>query len=119
MNLYILQIWIIMSLFTRTKKPGEQFGFSSVEEIVGKKCYEILQGNAAPCKNCNNHKLKQGEFVEWRCYNPVLEKQFLLKDSMLEDNGKRYRVELAIDITAQERQSSILHSYENLEAHGE
>lgn len=98
------------------KKTREQLGVSSMEEIKGKKCYEVLQGNAAPCKICNNHKLKKGEFLEWRRYNPVLEGQFMLKDTMIEDNGKYYRVELAIDITNQERQNNRLRSYENLEA---
>lgn len=97
------------------KKIREQYGIVSMEEIVGKKCYEMLQGSAAPCKICNNHKLKQGEFLEWRYYNPVLEKYFMLKDSLIEDNGKYYRIELAIDITDQERQNNMLHNYQNLE----
>lgn len=97
------------------KKTRELFGFHSMEEVVGKKCYEVLHGCNAPCAICNNHELTAGYFKEWKYYNPILKKSFELKDTMLEENGRRYRIELAIDVSAQERQSNMISNYQNLE----
>ena len=39
------------------RKTRENFGFQTQEEIKGKKCYEVMQHNAAPCSMCNNQEL--------------------------------------------------------------
>ena len=49
------------------------------------------------CSFCNNQKLKPGDFESWFHHNPVLDKHFLIKDTMLEHEGKRYRLEIALD----------------------
>ena len=38
------------------------------------KCYEVLQKSSVPCGMCNNDRLCAGKFVEWRYYNPVIDK---------------------------------------------
>ena len=48
------------------KKTLDAYGFTSVEEIKGKPCYEILQKSSIPCGMCNNDKLCVGDFEEWR-----------------------------------------------------
>lgn len=98
------------------KKTRETFGFLSQQETVGKKCYEVLHGCNSPCSICNNQELCVGEFKEWQYYNPVVNKMLSLKDTLLEENGRRLRIEIAMDITAREQQSNMLRSYENLEA---
>ncbi len=98
------------------KKALETFGFRSVEEVAGRKCYEVLQNCSMPCMICNNHELRQGYFKEWRYYNPVLDKYFLLKDTIQEEDEKKYRIELALDATSQERQWSMLQNYQSMEA---
>ena len=98
------------------RKTRENFGFQTQEEIKGKKCYEVMQHNAAPCSMCNNQELVEGEFKEWKYYNPVLGKHLLLKDTMLEQDGRRYRVEIALDVSNEEKQGSLIQNYENMEA---
>lgn len=98
------------------KKTRETFGFLSQHEVVGQKCYEVLHGCNSPCSICNNQELCVGEFKEWQYYNPVVNQMLSLKDTMLEENGRRLRIEIAMDITAREQQSNMLRSYENLEA---
>ena len=93
----------------------EWYGFSSREEYAGKKCYNVLQGCNSPCTMCNNGQLAEGNFIEWQHYNPKVDKYFLLKDTLVEEEGRRYRVEIAIDITEQKRQSDMLRNYQNLE----
>ena len=75
----------------------EQFGYVSLDQIKGKKCYEALQHLGAPCPLCTNHLLSPGEFYEWQYTNPVMHKTYFLKDTMIEWQGRKYRMEIAID----------------------
>lgn len=97
------------------KKALKQFGFNSLEELKGRKCYEVIQRCSSPCAICNNSLLAPGEFKEWQFFNPVVKKQFMLKDTMIVDGEHRYRMEIAFDITAQEQQANIIRSYHNIE----
>ncbi len=97
------------------RKLLEMNGFHSLEEVVGKKCYEVFQNCSEPCAICNNHLLTEGSFREWGYYNPILDKHLVLKDSMIVDNGRRCRIEIALDAGASEWRNNILHSYQNME----
>lgn len=97
------------------RKAREMYGVHSMEALVEKKCYELLQGNSTPCTICNNAELTSGNFKEWRCYNPFVGKHLLLKDTMIEADGRRYRIEIAMDVSVQERQGKELREYQNLE----
>lgn len=68
------------------------------DEYVGKKCYEVLQDRSSVCEFCTNNKLKKGEFYEWTYTNPLMNKTFLIKDTIVTFSGKEYRLEMAIDI---------------------
>lgn len=96
----------------------EAYGFHSVEELKGKKCNEVLQRSGAECSMCNNARLVSGRFEEWQYYNPVLEKHFKLKDTLIEDeaDGKKYRMEIAIDISGEEDQRKKMQDYQDMEA---
>ena len=48
------------------QKALDAFGLKSLDEIKGKKCYEVLQNSAIPCGVCNNDRLCVGRFEEWR-----------------------------------------------------
>ncbi|MGN0697031.1 MAG: diguanylate cyclase domain-containing protein [Oscillospiraceae bacterium] len=98
------------------KKALKQFGFVSAEELKGKKCYEVIQKCSSPCAICNNQQLSSGYFKEWQFFNPVVKKQFLIKDTMVEEDSHRYRIELAVDISAQEQQMSIIRGYHSIES---
>lgn len=78
-------------------------GISSDEEYVGKRCHSLLQGSDIPCLFCTNCKLKPGEFVSWVHKNPIINKTFLVKDSMIQNEGRSYRVEIAIDLDEEGR----------------
>lgn len=94
-------------LIYMNRKMLETCGFRSLEDIAGKKCYEVLGNSSEPCATCNNHELSQGNFKEWSCYNPVLKKHLMIKDTMIEDDGRRCRVELALDTEAAGWQNSV------------
>lgn len=97
------------------KKTREMYGLSSMEEALGKKCYELLQGNSAPCAMCNNAELTEGNFKEWCYFNPVVGKYLSLKDTLIESDGRYYRIEIALDVSSQERQGKVIREYQNLE----
>ncbi|MEE0752256.1 sensor domain-containing diguanylate cyclase [Frisingicoccus sp.] len=97
------------------KKLRELYGGLPMESFAGQKCYEVFQNNSEPCKICTNYKLKPDEFVEWQYYNPILNKFLMIKDSMMEENGKRYRIEIAIDISDQNRKNEMHDDYQKLE----
>lgn len=75
----------------------EALGYGSHEEYRGKPCHQILQGSPVPCSFCNTQQLRTGTFVSWTHKNPVLHKCFLVKDSLIQAQGKTYRMEIAID----------------------
>lgn len=79
----------------------ESLGYQEAKEYVGKKCYEVLQGYKQPCSFCTNPILEPGKFISWTYKNPVLNKRFMIKDTLMEYLGHRYRVEIAIDIDSE------------------
>ena len=97
------------------KKALRSYGFQSNEEITGLKCYEVLQGNFAPCSICNNEQLRPGYFKEWEFFNPLLKRELHIKDTLVEENGKKYRMEIAIDCGALNEDEEKSSDYRNLE----
>lgn len=91
-------------------------GLTSLEQTKGKKCYEVLQNASAPCEICNNRELVPGQFKEWRYYNPVYDRHAIVKDTVIERDGRRLRIEIAIDISADTRQNEIIRNYQTREA---
>lgn len=82
------------------RKAREMYGIHSIDEIKGKKCYELLSGSHKPCILCNNNRLRSGYFLEEVQYHPALKRKLALKQTMIEEDGRRYRFELAIDLSA-------------------
>lgn len=89
----------------------ELYGFSSTEDYAGKKCYKVLHGCFGPCAFCTNKELAPGRFKEWLHYNSLLGKYYSLKDTQIGEDGKRYRMEIAIDMTIQKQQSRTIQEY--------
>lgn len=88
------------------KKGLHVYGLEK-ENALGQPCYEVLQKNEKPCTMCTNELLCPGKFIKWSYYNPVIEKHMLLHDTMFIENGRRYRMEMAIDTTVQEARNQI------------
>ncbi|MDE6639696.1 MAG: diguanylate cyclase [Acetatifactor sp.] len=93
-------------LIYMNKKALQTYGFHSLEDISGKKYHEIIRHCSAPCSACNDHELRPGYFREWQ------ERQVLFKDTLIEEDGKKYHMEIAIDVGRPEHQDSMM----NLEA---
>lgn len=92
-------------LIYMNRKAREVYGIDDVQELKGRKCYEILAGSCAPCAVCNCDRLKEGFFIEEVRYNPILRKKMSVKDTVIEENGRKYHFELAVDLGAWEQQN--------------
>lgn len=97
------------------RKAMETYGISDMEELRGKKCYEVFYGNGFPCAMCGNEELSEGEFVERKYFNPAMNRHFLTISTMANENGRRSRFDLAIDISTNEDARNTLSRHKNLE----
>lgn len=75
----------------------DAFGFLGHQDYRGKECHKLLRGLASPCPFCPNAILPQNRFHEWEYTNPLTHVTYMIKDTMVELNGKKYRIELAYD----------------------
>ena len=88
-----------------------QFGMSTRSQIAGRKCYEVLQNRTSPCDFCTNGRLCKEKFYEWDIENAVTGHNYMLKDKLVDYQGKTARMEIALDVTrlaVQERQIKTL-----------
>lgn len=103
-------------LIYMNKKTRESYGLHSLDEMVGKKCYELFQCNNAPCAICTNDELQEGYFKEWEYFNPMFKKFYILKDTMIMDGKRRCRIEIAMDNSAQEQRYHTFLEHQSQEA---
>ncbi len=64
-------------------------------------CYKVLRGYDQPCSFCTNHILEPNHFHSWTHINPVMNKRFLIKDSVFYYDDRKYRIEIAIDVDSE------------------
>ncbi|WP_419023731.1 response regulator [Emergencia sp.] len=68
------------------------------ENLLGRKCYEVIQGRTSPCPFCTNHLLKTDEVYEWEFENPALDCTFMIRNKQIDWYGHRARIELSHDM---------------------
>lgn len=74
----------------------------SESEIIGRKCYEVIQGRTSPCPFCTNDRITENEFYEWEFDNPNLGRTFMIKNRVVNWCGRRARLELSHDMLSAE-----------------
>lgn len=74
-----------------------------VDDIAGRTCYSVLQGMGGPCDFCTNGILACEETYTWERINPVTGHRYLLKDRLIDWEGRTARLEVAFDMTASSR----------------
>lgn len=83
------------------KAGQETFG---VDFLDGQKCYKVLQGSDEPCEFCTTPFLKEGENYTWEFTNPLTKKHYILKDRLIQWDGRKARMEIAFDTTEAEKE---------------
>lgn len=75
------------------------------DNIIGKKCYEVLQGKSEVCSFCTNHKIfgeNYGNTYVWEYQNDSNHRWYRCTDKAIQwPDGRKLRFELASDITDQ------------------
>ena len=77
-------------------------------DFHGKKCYEYLQGRECPCEFCTNSIIDADSVYTWEFQNPIIGRHAILKDTVIEYEGRPARLEIALDITDEEKQIKML-----------
>ncbi|MBU3877086.1 EAL domain-containing protein [Faecalicatena sp. AGMB00832] len=85
------------------------------EEYTGRLCYELFQGLDSPCPFCTNACLSKDRFYTWKHYNEKLKTYFILRDKLVEIDGRDYRLEICVDITESEVQHQNLEQQLSIE----
>ena len=81
-------------------------GLSAEQSIApGKKCYELFQGQTAPCSFCNTNLLSTDKYYNWEFSSAILDKKFLSKAKMIDIDGRLLRMEVTTDISSLEGQN--------------
>lgn len=71
----------------------------SAPNYYGKKCHEIFYRKDTPCSFCKNRLLRCDSFYVWENQNTYCGRQFLLKEKIIDYNGKKMKLGVALDIT--------------------
>lgn len=79
-----------------------------ITDLEGRKCYKTLQGLDAPCPFCSTPELKPDENHTWEYTNPLTKRHYLLKDRLVEWDGRPARFEIAFDMTEEEKEKQTL-----------
>lgn len=86
-------------------------------DVLGQKCYKVIQNMDAPCPFCTNDiiiKEKPGESYVWEFENKVAGSWFRCSDKAIQwHNEKLVRFEMAADITRQKQDQQALEQEKN------
>uniref|UniRef100_B8J1Q1 Diguanylate cyclase/phosphodiesterase n=1 Tax=Desulfovibrio desulfuricans (strain ATCC 27774 / DSM 6949 / MB) TaxID=525146 RepID=B8J1Q1_DESDA len=74
----------------------------------GAKCHQLLQGLDAPCSFCLNDRLTFDSVYSWEFTNKMLGRHFILRDRLVNWNGRKARMQIATDITEREMERHAL-----------
>lgn len=69
----------------------------------GKKCYNILHGFSEPCVFCQSHVPGEDGFKTWENLNTLLHRRFMIRDRIVNWDGRRARLEIFTDLSEYER----------------
>lgn len=81
-------------------------------EVIGRQCFEVLQGRDSPCEFCTNHLIfgeKAGQPHVWEFQNLINKRWYRCIDRAIPwPDGRLVRYEMAIDITERKRAEQAL-----------
>lgn len=97
------------------RKGRESCGIASPEEYLGKKCQDVLPNYKTFGLNKRKDDLKPGYFRESEDYNPFLDQYLLVKETLVEEGGKQYRLEIALNSGNHQKPNNILEKYQHME----
>ena len=85
-------------------------------ETLGRKCYKVLQGRDEPCHFCPVDNLRDDVFHCWEYANLKFGRHFLVRDKIVSWRGRKARLEVAVDVTRQQREKECLERRLNIKS---
>ena len=103
-NIYIcdMESYELLYLNRAAYKALQEITHLTPSEILGHKCYEVIQGRTSPCPFCTNDRLTEDKFYEWEYDNPNLGRTFMIKNRIVNWQGRKARIELSHDMYSPE-----------------
>ena len=95
---YVVDVTTYELLYINTS-AREKYGISNSR---GAKCYQLLQGLDAPCSFCLNDRLTFDSVYSLEFTNKMLGRHFILRDRLVNWNGRKARMQISTDITERE-----------------
>jgi len=80
------------------------------KDFKNHKCYEFLFGSDQPCSFCTMHLLSKDKYYVWERTDPNTGYYYMLKDKLLDWNGRLARIEWGINLTEKQEQQKMLSS---------
>ncbi|MCK5835931.1 MAG: response regulator [Desulfobacula sp.] len=106
-------------LLYTNKKFNTDLGYKTTENLVGKKCWEVIQKNqTGPCSFCTNSRIVDenglpAKAYEWEFCNENNNKTYQIVDKAIEwFDGKIVRLETAYDITEKKKYEKLFKTHE-------
>ncbi len=91
-------------------KAGRELPWLAGRDLRGRKCYEFLFGTDRPCPFCTMDLLSKDKYYIWERTDEISGNHYMLKDKLIDWNGRLARIEWAINLTEKEEQQKFLAS---------
>ncbi|NLV82828.1 MAG: diguanylate cyclase [Synergistaceae bacterium] len=91
-------------------KAGRDLLKNKKTDYKGSKCYRYLFKSKKPCPFCTMHLLSRDKYYVWERTLKSSGQHYMLKDKLLDWNGREARIELAINLTEKQKQQKNLAS---------
>lgn len=91
-------------------KAGRELPWLKRRDFKGSKCYDFFYGNDQPCSFCTMHLLSRDKYYVWENTDSNSGNHYLLKDKLLDWDGRLARIEWAINLTEKQEQQKRLSS---------
>ncbi len=77
------------------KTALRDLGLPDDYDFRGKKCYELIVQGDSPCAFCSNAQLRRNRFVTTDYHNPLVSKDYHMRDTLVPWQGKNYRFSMS------------------------
>ncbi len=96
-------------------KAGRDLPSIRGRDYRGRRCYEFFFGINEPCSFCTMDLLSKDKYYIWERTDQDSGKHYMLKDKLIDWDGRLARIEWAINLTEKEEQQKMLSSRLNIE----
>ena len=90
--------------------PGRELPWLKGKDFKNHKCYEFIFGSDQPCSFCTMHLLSKDKYYVWERTDTNSGYYYMLKDKLLDWNGRLAKIGWWINLTEKQEQQKMLSS---------